>query len=93
MEYDSPRAKEIVERIDNMLKSTNIGGLIRVFPWLKYICPDFIGYTNVKKAMEVVHNLVEESYDKHVETFDPENLRDFTDAYIKQQLGKLEAWP
>ncbi len=76
-----------------MLKSLNISGLIRVFPWLKYIFPDFIGYTNVKKAMDLVHNLGEESYDNHVATFDPENLRDFTDAYIKQQLGNLEACP
>ena len=45
-----------------MFKSSNIGGLMRVFPWLKHICPNFIGYTNVKKAMEAVQDNVEESY-------------------------------
>ena len=72
-----------------MVKCLNIGGPIRVFPWLKYICPDFIGYTNTKKGVQAVHNLVEESYQQHLETFDSDNLRDFTDAYIKQQYGKL----
>ena len=70
-----------------MFKNSNIGGLIRVFPWLKHIIPDYIGYTNMKKVNEAVQELVNESYQKHVETFDSENIRDFTDAYIKQQLG------
>ena len=72
-----------------MFKNSNIGGLIRVFPWLKHIIPDYIGYTNMKKVNEAVQELVNESYQKHVETFDSENIRDFTDAYIKQQLGNL----
>ena len=58
-----------------------------MFPWLKHIIPDYIGYTNMKKVNEAVQELVNESYQKHVETFDSENIRDFTDAYIKQQLG------
>ena len=70
-----------------MFNSLNIGGLIRVFPWLKYIIPDYIGYTNAEKAFEAVTDMVEESYQRHLETFDSENIRDFTDAYIKQQLG------
>ena len=60
-----------------------------MFPWLKHIIPDYIGYTNMKKVNEAVQELVNESYQKHVETFDSENIRDFTDAYIKQQLGNL----
>ena len=72
-----------------MFNSSNIGGLIRVFPWLKYIIPDYIGYTNIKKATDAVTDMVEESYQRHLETFDSENIRDFTDAYIKQQLGTL----
>ena len=72
-----------------MFKNSNIGGLIRVFPWLKHIIPDYIGYTNMKKVNEAVQELVNESYQKHVETFDSENIRDFTDAYIKQQLGNF----
>ena len=43
----------------------------------------------MKKVNEAVQELVNESYQKHVETFDSENIRDFTDAYIKQQLGNL----
>jgi hypothetical protein len=75
-----------------MFNSSNIGGLMRIFPWLKHICPDFIGYTNVKKAFEAVQSIVEESYQKHLETFDSDNLRDFTDAYIKQQFGTLQTY-
>ena len=60
-----------------------------MFPWLKHIIPDYIGYTNMKKVNEAVQELVNESYQKHLETFDSENIRDFTDAYIKQQLGNL----
>ena len=70
-----------------MLKNSNIGGLIAIFPWLKHVIPDYIGYTNMKKVFKAVHELADESYQKHFDTFDPENIGDFTDAYIKQQLG------
>ena len=88
LDYDSSKSKEIVERFNEMFRNSNIGGLIRVFPWLKHIIPGYIGYTNMKKVNETVQAMVEESYKAHLDTFDPENIRDFTDAYIKQQLGK-----
>jgi len=86
LDYDSSKSKEIVERFNEMFRNSNIGGLIRVFPWLKHIIPGYIGYTNMKKVNETVQAMVEESYKAHLDTFDPENIRDFTDAYIKQQL-------
>ena len=70
-----------------MLKNSNIGGLIAIFPWLKHVIPDYIGYTNLEKVFKAVEELAEETYQKHIDTFDPECIRDFTDAYIKQQLG------
>ena len=87
LEYDSPKLKEIVKRFNEMFKNSNIGGLITVLPWLKYIIPDYIGYTNMKNVFGAVNSIVEESYYKHLETFDAENIRDFTDAYIKQING------
>jgi len=86
LDYDCPKSKKIVERFNEMFKNSNIGGLVRVFPWLKHIIPDYIGYTNMKNVNEAVQEMVEESYQKHLETFDSENVRDFTDAYIKHQL-------
>ena len=71
-----------------MFKNSNNGGLSTVLPWLKYIVPDYIGYTNMKNVFGAVQKIVEESYEKHLESFDAENIRDFTDAYIKQQIGK-----
>ena len=41
----------------------------------------------MKIVNETVHEMVEEQYQAHLNTFDSENIRDFTDAYIKQQLG------
>ena len=87
LEYDSPKLKEIVKRFNEMFKNSNNGGLTTVLPWLKYIIPDYIGYTNMKNVFGAVNSIVEESYDKHLETFDAENIRDFTDAYIKQING------
>ena len=42
----------------------------------------------MKIVNETVHEMVEEQYQAHLNTFDSENIRDFTDAYIKQQLGR-----
>ena len=92
LEYDSPKLKEIVKRFNEMFKNSNNGGLATVLPWLKYIIPDYIGYTNMKNVFGAVNSIVEESYDKHLETFDAENIRDFTDAYIKQINGQLQFW-
>ena len=40
-----------------------------LMPWLKYICPDLIGYTNATKAMEGVLDIAQETYDEHIKTF------------------------
>ena len=88
LEYDNPKSKEIVVRFNECFRSSNLGGLIVILPWLKHIIPGYIGYTDMKKANDAVQDMVEESYKAHLDTFDPENIRDFTDAYIKQQLGR-----
>ena len=89
LSYDDPKCQRIVKSFNTFFKSFTIASPLRIFPWLKYIFPDQLGYTNIKEGFGSVYALAEETYQNHLESFDAENLRDFTDAYIKQQLGTL----
>ena len=62
----------------------NAVGPLLMFPWLKNVAPDQLGFTNSKEARIGVTKLINETLDEHMKTFDPDNIRDFTDAYIKE---------
>lgn len=53
-----------------------MGGPLQIFPWLKHIMPDLVGYTGAKAATEGVYDLINKSYDQHLETFDENEPRD-----------------
>lgn len=82
--YDDPRCKEIIEKFYIMMARSNALSPLFIWPWLKYIVPNQSGYTNTKEANERVSELIEESYNKHLKSFDQNNLRDFTDIYINE---------
>ena len=43
-----------------------------------------IGYTSAKLMFEEVYKLIEKVYSDHKETFDPNQMRDLIDVFIKQ---------
>ena len=55
--------------------------LIRFIPWL------FDGFAVQLKGNKAIHNLLTDFLEEHKETFDPENIRDFIDAYLKESDG------
>ena len=86
LEYDDPRCKEIIEKFYIMMARSNAVTPLLMWPWLRYIIPKQSGYTNTKEATERVTELIEESYDWHLKTFDTNNMRDFTDIYINEMM-------
>ena len=88
--YDDPKSKEIIQKFYIMMSRSNVVGALMLFPWLKHVMPDQLGYTNTKEANDEVADLILETYDYHMETFDGDNLRDFTDAYINEMAAQRD---
>ena len=42
LEYDDPKLKEIIERVNDVMMANQVGGLIFIIPWLKHIIPDLV---------------------------------------------------
>jgi hypothetical protein len=51
---------------------------------LKYFIPDQVGYTNAKQMFEGILSVIHKTYNSHVDSFQPEQMRDFIDVFIQQ---------
>lgn len=59
------------------------GALFSQFPLLQYVAPDFSGYTEFVTIHQRLWKFLRVEIDRHVETYDPNEMRDFMDVYIK----------
>jgi hypothetical protein len=53
------------------------------FPFVKKIMPSLSVPAGLEPVMEI-KRFLEETVKEHLDTYDPENLRDFIDAYIHE---------
>lgn len=66
------------------------GSAIGMTPWLRYIAPDFFGYTTIAETSDYLLQFVKDIIDEHKKTFSPDHLRDFIDSYIDEQYRLKE---
>ncbi|XP_052132829.1 methyl farnesoate epoxidase [Frankliniella occidentalis] len=59
------------------------GALFSQFPILQYIAPDASGYTEFVTIHQRLWKFLRDEMDRHIETYDPNEMRDFMDVYIK----------
>ncbi|XP_076033235.1 cytochrome P450 2L1-like [Oratosquilla oratoria] len=60
----------------------------KVFP--NWILDTFFGFKELKKIQENMRTFIKAIIDEHKENFDPENPRDFTDAYLLEMETKKD---
>lgn len=85
-DYDDPELLQVF-KVNDMLVHVPIGKpLLASIPVLKHIIPDSDRVQKVYEAMKWRDDLLNRVYKEHLETFDPDNIRDYTDALIKAKL-------
>jgi len=80
--YDDPKLADLIAKVNRMMTSINQMGPLDLFPWLKYVAPDFFGYTAMKQGIGDVDAVADQQISQHELTFDPDHMRDYIDAYL-----------
>ena len=66
------------------------GQAITIFPWLRFF-PDTEKFKNLKVGSQQRHDYTHRVFDEHIETFNPEKIRDLTDNLLLLSQNK-EIW-
>jgi cytochrome P450 len=59
---------------------------INLFPFLKYLPGDLFAYKDFKRRFDRIHEILNSIIDEHRSTFDENNIRDFIDCFLKEQM-------
>jgi hypothetical protein len=82
--YDDPRLAELVNQSAKVTQAKLVRPTIAMFlPFLKKIFPSLDEIKGVDNILYIKKFLLE-AIEEHTKTFDPENIRDFIDAYIHE---------
>uniref|UniRef100_A0A182UK02 Cytochrome P450 n=1 Tax=Anopheles melas TaxID=34690 RepID=A0A182UK02_9DIPT len=91
--YDRERAKSLlVAGRKAMLFARNAddyGTIYTYLPWLRFVFPFTIKYSNIRGGMMGVNQLLETIIDKQLQTFDPINPRHFVDVYLREMQNHV----
>ncbi|XP_001237486.2 probable cytochrome P450 304a1 [Anopheles gambiae] len=91
--YDRERAKSLlVAGRKAMLFARNAddyGTIFTYLPWLRFVFPFTIKYSNIRSGMMGVNQLLETIIDKQLQAFDPNNPRHFVDVYLREMQNHV----
>jgi cytochrome P450 len=62
------------------------GGAICMTPWLRFLAPDYFGYTSAVRDNRFIQKFLTEIIEDHLKTFSDDHHRDFVDVFISETL-------
>ncbi|XP_064602501.1 cytochrome P450 2C26-like [Liolophura sinensis] len=83
-EHEDPKFVKYMKAIDENIESVGFAGPINFLPWLKYIPGDFFKYHRTLRNVDMVEAFILDEIKSHKETLDPDEPRDFIDAYLSE---------
>ncbi|XP_078677201.1 cytochrome P450 2U1-like [Branchiostoma floridae x Branchiostoma belcheri] len=87
-EYDDPKFIALMEAV-NILFSTPLSTLrLGLIPILRYIPVVNRGFLKAQEVTLHIRNHIQEQIWKHEATFDPNDIRDFIDAFLLEKRGR-----
>ena len=89
-DYDDPEFNRFLGVLSNVVLNPAVSDPVDFVPLLSKIPGDPFGVAPVTKKMEILFDYFRREIKEHMETLDDCNIRDFTDAYIKE-MKKHEA--
>uniref|UniRef100_A0A7M6DPE8 Uncharacterized protein n=1 Tax=Clytia hemisphaerica TaxID=252671 RepID=A0A7M6DPE8_9CNID len=89
-DFDDPEFVHIMGYIKMSNEGLTPNQAISIFPWLQYF-PDTEALKKLKLAVKQDTEFTRKMFDEHIATFDPENIRDFTDNLLHFSQNK-ELW-
>ena len=81
-EIGDPEFEQIFQMNNLLIEGSLFSSPVSFIPWLRFI-PIFKGFNSLKKAIVIRDIVIGKHFAEHMKTFDPENIRDFTDSVIQ----------
>ncbi|XP_050407974.1 cytochrome P450 2J4 isoform X2 [Patella vulgata] len=88
-DYDDPKFKELLDALEIYFKMENTSSPINALPWLRYLPTKRQDVSTIMAPIKVWSEFTVDQVEKHKETFDTNNIRDFIDVYL-QTKNSLE---
>lgn len=86
LKSDDPRFDRLNDNVGVILgTSTTPSNILNVLPWLSAIPPFSRNQAVLVQSMQETVGMIRDMVEEHKKSFDPENVRDFIDAYLKEQ--------
>ena len=82
-EHDDARLHELLRMLSTTF-ATSLG-IINILPWLRHLPGDLFGVKSKVNKMNEIVEFFKEMIEEHRKTFDENNIRDFTDAFLAEQ--------
>ncbi|KAI8426385.1 hypothetical protein MSG28_005232 [Choristoneura fumiferana] len=88
------RAKQLCTLIKRCFKVVDMsGGILNFMPFLRYIIPGPIGYTEMMEIHDILYKFIRETIKEHEANIDVQNPRDVIDAFIIESIeNKTDAF-
>ena len=83
-DYDDPEFVRFIEMLNDVASNPVLAGPVNFVPSLAKIPGDPFRITPVIKKVDILFDYFRKQIKEHKETIDDCNIRDFTDAYIKE---------
>ncbi|OQV11507.1 Cytochrome P450 2J6 [Hypsibius exemplaris] len=91
LKSDDPRFARLTDNVNVVFtEGTTPNSPLNVFPWLTAIPPFRQQQANVVSRITETLQMMQEVLDEHRANFDPDNVRDFMDAYLKEQTRHVD---
>ena len=89
-DYDDPEFNRFLDVLNDVVSNPAVSGPVNFVPLLSKIPGDPFAVAPVTKKMDILFDYFRKEIKEHIETLDDCNIRDFTDAYVKE-MKKHEA--
>ncbi|XP_050391263.1 cytochrome P450 2B5 isoform X1 [Patella vulgata] len=81
-EYNDPLFTKFLDIFDENLKMVGGTSLLNFFPILQYLPGDLFKFDRVLENVEFVQGFIRDTVELHRQSFNPNKVRDFIDAYL-----------
>ncbi|XP_064600805.1 cytochrome P450 2J6-like [Liolophura sinensis] len=92
-QHDDPKFVAYMSSIEKNFEDVGFAGPLNFIPWLKYLPGDFFNFKKVMNNVEVLESFTSDQIQHHKDTFNPDEPRDFIDAYLSEMYKAQEKNP
>ncbi|XP_069129904.1 cytochrome P450 2B4-like [Argopecten irradians] len=85
-DHDEEEFKNLLHMLDQAFVLTSKANIANFFPFLRYLPGDLTHLKATLENMGEIQSYLQNQIDQHRATFDEENVRDFIDAFLKEEI-------